>query len=439
MPTINELRSERAKINTAVQALAKIESDGGQLSAEQTQQFTDLQAQFADLTAQIDRAIAAERLAAMAAVPVDKTGTEANQPNAPPATSAHATPRIPEVPGAKVARMVRALAAAQGNTQMAAKIAIDRGFGEEVAMSLNTLTSSAGGILVPTNLSSEIIELMRPKAVVRRLGARALPLNNGNVTMPRLKGGAVVGYIGSDSDVPATQQQFDDLKLSAKKLAALVPISNDLLGYSGANPNVDRIVVNDLTGALASREDKAFIRDDGTGNTPKGLLSWALAGNKIAASDGATLQKIETDLNKLILALEGVDANMTEPGWLMSPRTFRFLEGLRDGNGNKVYPEMAQKLLKGYPVGLTTQIPNNLGVGANASEIYFVDFGDCFIGEDEELMIDYSKEATYKDSEGNVISAFQRDQTLIRVISKHDFGPRHVESIAILTGVAWGA
>ncbi|RJF99021.1 phage major capsid protein [Noviherbaspirillum saxi] len=439
MATINELRSERAKINNAVQTLAKIEADGGQLTAEQTTQFTDLQAQFADLTAQIDRAMAAERLAAMAAVPVDKTGTEANQPNAPPAASMPATPRIPEVPGAKVSRMVRALAAAQGNPEMAAKIAIDRGFGEDVAMSLNTLTSGAGGVLVPTNLSSEVIELMRPKAVVRRLGARALPLNNGNVSMPRLKGGAVVGYIGSDSDVPATQQQFDDLKLSAKKLSALVPISNDLLSYSGANPNVDRIVVSDLTGALAAREDKAFIRDDGTGNTPKGLLFWALAGNKIAASDGATIPKVETDLNKLILALEGVDANMTEPGWMMSPRTFRFLEGLRDGNGNKVYPEMANKMLKGYPVGVTTQIPNNLGAGTNASEIYFVDFGDCFIGEDEELMIDYSKEATYKDGEGNVISAFQRDQTLIRVISKHDFGPRHVESVAILTGVAWGA
>lgn len=439
MPNINELRSERAKINTAVQVLAKIEADGGQLTAEQTQQFTDLQAQFADLTAQIDRAVAAERLAAMAAVPVDKTGTEANQPNAPPAASLPATPRVPDVPGAKVSRMVRALASAQGNPELAAKIAIDRGFGEDVAMSLNTLTSGAGGVLVPTNLSSEVIELMRPKAVVRRLGARALPLNNGNVTMPRLKGGAVVGYIGSDSDVPATQQQFDDLKLSAKKLAALVPISNDLLSYSGANPNVDRIVVSDLTGALAAREDKAFIRDDGTGNTPKGLLFWALAGNKMAASDGATLQKVETDLNKLILALESVDANMTEPGWMMSPRTFRFLEGLRDGNGNKVYPELANKQLKGYPVGVTTQIPNNLGGGANASEIYFVDFGDCFIGEDEELMIDYSKEATYKDGDGNVISAFQRDQTLIRVISKHDFGPRHVESVAVLTGVAWGA
>jgi HK97 family phage major capsid protein len=442
MPTINELRSERAKVNASVQALAKIEADGGQLTAEQLAEFTGLQTKFADLTAQITRMEAAESIAAAAAVPVDKALGAAHQPAAPPAagaTSMPARPRTQELPGSGMSRMVRALVVAGGNQQVAAKFAMDNQFGEDVAMALNTLTPGAGGVLVPANMAREVIELWRPQSVVRRLGARSLPLTNGNITLPRLKGGAVVGYIGSDTDIPTTGQTFDNLKLSAKKLTGLVPISNDLLSYAGTSPNVDKLVVDDLTGAMASREDKAFIRDDGTLDTPKGLLAWALAGFKIAASDGLTIQKVETDLNKLILCLEAVNANMGAPGWIMSPRTFRFLEGMRDGNGNKVYPEMKDGNLKGYPIGKTTQVPNNLGAGSNASELYFVDFNDCFIGEDETLLIDYSKEATYKDDQGNVVSAFQRDQTLVRVIAKHDFGPRHVESVAVLTGVTWGA
>jgi HK97 family phage major capsid protein len=159
----------------------------------------------------------------------------------------------------------------------------------------------------------------------------------------------------------------------------------------------------------------------------------------LIASDGATLQKVETDLSKAILALEAVDANLTTPGWIMAPRVFRFLEALRDGNGNKVYPELKDKMLKGYPVGITTQVPTNLGAGVNESEIYFADFGDCFIAEDETLLLDYSKEASYQDGSGNTVSAFQRDQTLVRVIAKHDFGPRHVESISVLTKVTWGS
>lgn len=433
---INELRRERASINQQVQALAAIEAGGVALSAEQHTEFANLTTKFNEITGQIERAEAAERMAAAAAVPVDPTPAAVA---APAATSVPAQPKVPEVKGAKMARMVRALASAGGDAQLASKLAIERGFGEEVAMSLNTLTSSAGGILVPANLSSEVIELLRPKSVVRKLGARSMPITNGNITIPRLKGGAVVGYIGADSDMPSTEQQFDDLQLTAKKLAALVPIANDLLKYAGVNPNVDQIVIADLTAAIGAREDKAFIRDDGTANTPKGLRFWALAGNLIAASDGTTIQKVDTDLNKAVLALEGANANMTQPGWLMAPRVFRFLSSMRDGNGNKVYPELDNGMLRGYPVGKTTQIPINLGAGANESEIYFVDFGDVFIGEEETLEIDYSKEATYKDSEGNMVSSFQRDQTLIRVIAKNDFGPRHVESIAVLTGVTWGA
>lgn len=433
---IHELRRERAAINQRVQALAQIEAGGAALSVEQQAEFDKLSAKFNDLTTQIERAEAAERMAAAAAVPVDPTPAAVA---APAASTVPAQPKAPEVKGAKMARMVRALAAARGDAQLASKIALERGFGDEVAMSLNTLSPGAGGVLVPENLSSEVIELLRPKSVVRRLGARTLPLPNGNITIPRLKGGAIVGYIGADTDIPATQQQFDDLKLTAKKMAALVPIANDLIKYAGVNPNVDQIVVGDLTSAIGAREDKAFIRDDGTANTPKGLRFWALPGNVLPASDASTLQKIETDLGKVILALENADANLTQPGWIMAPRTFRFLEGLRDGNGNKVYPELANGLLKGYPVGKTTQVPINLGAGGNESEIYFTDFGDVFIGEAETLEIDYSKEATYKDADGNVISAFQRDQTLIRVIAKNDFGPRHVESISVLAGVTWGA
>ncbi|ARK91068.1 phage major capsid protein [Burkholderia pseudomallei] len=433
---VNELRRERAAINQRVQALAQIEVSGTALSVEQQTEFNQLSSKFNELTAQIERAEAAERMAAAAAVPV---GPNPAAVAAPAAAAVHAQPKAPEVKGAKMARMVRALAAARGDAQLAAKLAIERGFGEEVAMSLNTLSPGAGGVLVPENLSSEVIELLRPKSVVRKLGARTLPLSNGNITIPRLKGGAIVGYIGADTDIPTTQQQFGDLKLTAKKMAALVPIANDLIKYAGVNPNVDQIVVGDLTAAIGAREDKAFIRDDGTANTPKGLRFWALDGNVLKASDGSTLQKIETDLGKAILALENADANLTQPGWIMAPRTFRYLEGLRDGNGNKVYPELANGMLKGYPVGKTTQVPINLGESGKESEIYFTDFGDVFIGEDETLEIDYSKEATYKDADGNVVSAFQRDQTLIRVIAKNDFGPRHVESIAVLAGVAWGA
>lgn len=439
MSLVTQLRSERAQLNTTIQALAKIEADGGSLSVEQLAQFTQLGVEFNTLNEKLSRAESAERMAASTAVAVDVSVQGLNGPTQTHISGPHAP--VP-IPGANMAQMVRVLAATRGDQAAAAKMAHDAGMNPQIAMALSTVTPGAGGVLVPQSFSSEVIELLRPKSVVRRMGAVTLPLPSGNLTIPRIKGGAVVGYIGSEEDMPTTGMQFEDLKLSSKKLAALVPVSNDLLGYSGVNPNVDRMVVNDLTGSVALAEDLGFIRSPGTGNLPKGLRYWAPAFNVFPASADISLQTVDLGLSALILRLENANANMTSPGFIMAPRTKRWLSGLRvgdNGQGAKAFPELDQGLLKGFPVATTTQVPINLGVGGDESEIYFVDFADCFIGEDEALVIDFSKEATYKDAEGNVVSAFQRDQTLIRVIAKHDFGPRHVESVAVMTAVKWGA
>lgn len=271
------------------------------------------------------------------------------------------------------------------------------------------------------------------------MGAVSLPLNNGNMTLPRINGNTSVTYIGSDTDIPVTGMSFADLKLSAKKAAALVPISNDLLAFAGVNPRVDSLVSNDLATSMGLSEDLHFIRGSGVDPLPKGLRFWALAGHTIAQPAGTTLADIDAFLGGLMLRLEVANVDLAACGWIMHPRTIRWLQSLRDGNGNKAYPEIDSGLLKGYRWALTTQIPTNLGVGGNESEIYFVNFADVYIGEVEQLAVAISTEASYKDSDGTTVSAFQRDQTLIRVISKHDFGPRHVESIAVGTAVTWGA
>lgn len=143
------------------------------------------------------------------------------------------------------------------------------GYSTDVAMALSTVTPGAGGVLVPQNFATEIIEALRPMSVVRKMGTRSLPLNNGNLTMPRITGNTIVTYIGTETDIPITGMTFADTKLSAKKAAAIVPISNDLIANAGINPRIDDIVVNDLAVSMGLSEDLHFIRADGTGTLPK--------------------------------------------------------------------------------------------------------------------------------------------------------------------------
>lgn len=55
MPHIEELRRQRAGINEQVQVLATIDASGGTLTAEQLTEFANLQQQFTDISAKIER------------------------------------------------------------------------------------------------------------------------------------------------------------------------------------------------------------------------------------------------------------------------------------------------------------------------------------------------------------------------------------------------
>ncbi|MEN1707975.1 phage major capsid protein, partial [Pseudomonas aeruginosa] len=149
MSLVLQMRSERAKLNDQLQALAKIEADGDSLTAEQLAEFGNLESQINALTDKISRAESAERAAASAAVPVNESARGITGPPEGRVEGPYGRP----VPGASVAQMVRLLAATQGNQSEAAKLAKDGGYGADVQMALSTVTPGAGGVLVPENMA----------------------------------------------------------------------------------------------------------------------------------------------------------------------------------------------------------------------------------------------------------------------------------------------
>ena len=429
MLKIEALRRQRADINAKVQTLAKIEADGAELTAEQLTEFNQLSAEFDNLSAQINRLEAAERMNAAQAKPVQAIAVGGAS------AAVHVKPELKQYEGAKMARLAMSIAAGAGDLQLAEQFAAKEIGDADVAMAISTAAGS-GGALVPESFHSEVIELLRPRTVIRRLGARSVPLPNGNLTMPRMAGGATASYVGEGADPKATGANFDDVKLSAKTMITIVPMSNQLIGTAGYN--VEQLVLGDMLSAMAVREDKAFLRDDGTDNTPTGFKAIATAASRTKPWSGtATLEAIDAFLDSLILMLMASDSLMINPGWALSPRSYMKLFGLRDGNGNKVYPELAQGLLKGYPIAHTNTIPVNLGAGTNESEIYFADFNDVVIGEQDNMTIDFSREATYVDSTGTLVTAFSRNQSVLRLVANHDIGFRHPEGLALGTSVTW--
>lgn len=429
------LRQQRAaKLDGAEAIIAKSVSENRDLNDAETQAYDELIAEAEGMQKTIERAEAVTRLKADAVklVSIGASGATVGDLK----SQIRVQPQVadPRTKGSSLVHMVKAYAAAKGNLRDAADYC-EKVLGDEmVAKALAAGVGSAGGFLVPEEYVAEIIEFLRPASVVMSMGPMTVPMPGGNLILPKLAGGSSASYIGENTNLPTTAPQFGQLRLTARKLAALVPISNDLLRF--ATPSADAVVRDDLVRAIAQRQDLAFIRDLGVSNAPRGLRYWAPAANVTAANGTINLQNVTDDLGTLVLFLKNNNVRMINPGWLMSHRSEEYLMNVRDSLGNFAFrPEMLTGKLRTWPYKATTQIPNNLGGGSD-SEVYLADFADVVIGDVGTLRLDASTEAAYYDG-SQVQAAFSLDQTVIRAIAEHDLGMRHDFSVGVLTGVEW--
>jgi HK97 family phage major capsid protein len=343
--------------------------------------------------------------------------------------------------GLTAARYIRALAAGRGDPERAMRVA--KAWGDEaLCKALETSTASGGGILIPDTMVADVIGLLTSQSVVRALGAESVPMDNGSLSMPYLATGTTASYVGEGKNIGKSEPTFGMMNLSAKKLAALVPISNDMLRVASAK--ADTVVRNDLVRALKLREDLAFLRDDGTDNKPKGMYHWARQYASANVFDithagaAATLSEVTADLCKAAEKLESADVPMMKPGWVMPARIKWFLMKLRDGNGNLVFePEMRQGTLLSWPFKITNQLPRNLGTAGDETEIYLADFDSLIIGEQTQLEISVFEGGTYHDGT-QLVSGISTDQTVMRAIAKHDFGCRYRgKEVAVINACDW--
>jgi HK97 family phage major capsid protein len=460
MFTINDLRRERAQINTRVQAIASMEAP----TPADISEFDGLKAKFDSLTGQIDRAEAAEKIAAAAAVPVE-TFTPAAKPQVQAAAPAQPKDREADKRHSLTVftGMLNALDLAQGNRHAAAqmvqkmafndavKAGITEAFDTSLNMAMNTESAGSGGVLIPTVLAQNVIGFLFPNSVVQNTngGPMQIDMPNGNLDLGRISGAPTASYTGRNAAVNVTSVSTDKVSLKSKKLTGLVPIAKDLLRMAGVNPGADQIVTNVMGRAMSTAQDIAMIRGDGTGNNIKGLRYWAPGGNVLNATslagkttaDGTLQQAIKNDIGRLKLALRRANVAMTRCAFLMHPDTEQYLEDLQTSTGMRVFPELADGVLGKIPVGITTQIPTNLtsgGATSNGSEIYLVDWDNWLLGQAVPLEVAISYEASYTDSgTGNQVNAFERDETLIRMIVENDIAPMHAVAVSVLDGVTW--
>ena len=167
-----------------------------------------------------------------------------------------------------------------------------------VQNAMSTSDNTKGGYLVPEVLESAIIRNVEEFGVARR-EARVYPMGPGVTLIPRRSSGFTGYFAGENSSVTASDLEFDQVRLEARKLMVFSSWSSEL-------PEDSVVALGDLLTAevaqcFAVKEDQCLFLGDGT-STYGGIVG--LANALAAGAVATTASNVDTPAEITIASFE---------------------------------------------------------------------------------------------------------------------------------------
>jgi len=256
--------------------------------------------------------------------------------------------------------------------------------GVPIAKAQSENIGSAGGFLVPIEFENAILDLRDSFGAFRRR-ACIWPMGSDTALFPRRTTSSTAYFFGEGIGATPTSPVGDAVKLTAKKLGALVTISTELAEDSIVD--IVDYVANELAWAMAAKEDDCAFNGDGTSGFGgmNGITQIVLDGAhnkaKVAAAAGHNtfLTLDATDLANL---MNGVRASaMARAAWFVSVTGFaqtiaRIAGGV--GGGYLATGELdgiPTPYFNGFPVIMTQKLPQ---ISTTLSGKAMMAFGDMY-------------------------------------------------------------
>lgn len=229
--------------------------------------------------------------------------------------------------------------------------------------------NSVGGVLVPPEFENDLIDL-REKYGVFRQYAHNTTMRSDTKNQPRRTQGLTAYFVGEGQTITDSTKGWDQVGLTAKKLAVLAFYSSELDEDSIIELGND--FAKEIAYAFAKKEDQCGFLGDGTSTYGRitGVAKKLLAvDNTIAnikglvvASGNAFSEFTLADFNNVVGALPEYADDSADVAWYCH-RTFYFdvMVKLMMAAGGVTAAEIAmgrrEKEFMGYPVRITQTMP----------------------------------------------------------------------------------
>jgi len=261
------------------------------------------------------------------------------------------------------------------NNSKAKQFCADNGIRNAMSTGDNTL----GGFLVPEPMEAAIIEL-REQFGVARQNSRVWPMTDSVTIVPKLAGEVTGYYVGEGSTITASDMTVQQVKLDAKKLAAMVVVSSELSEDSVIS--VAEMVSRSVAYTMAVKEDEALFLGDGT-STYGGIVGLAgalAAGSLVTATSNLTFSALTfANFESVVGACKMYSG--IQPRWYISNAGWSAsMQRLANAAGGVTMAEIAGGMSRsflGYPVVVSQVLESRLTGTTGLRACYF---GDLSMG-----------------------------------------------------------
>tara|TARA_R110002167_G_scaffold118620_1_gene295314 strand:+ start:152 stop:2158 length:2007 start_codon:yes stop_codon:yes gene_type:complete len=228
-------------------------------------------------------------------------------------------------------------------------------------------TSDDSGLVAEDYRGGDFIDVLRNSSSVMQAGATMLRGLQGNVVIPKKTAGAAGGWIATEG-AAAAESEFTtgSVTMSPKVIGAFTDATRLLLQQSSLD--VENLIRNDLTQALATAIDLGALAGTGSSGQPTGISGTSGINTTTFAAATPTWAEI--------VAMESAVANDNalngSLGYICRPADFGTLKTVEKASGTAQFVVNPDNSMNGYNVVRSNQV--------TSGDFYFGNFADLLIG-----------------------------------------------------------
>jgi HK97 family phage major capsid protein len=265
-----------------------------------------------------------------------------------------------------------------------------------VCKALSEGTAADGGYLFPDEFRAELVRWLADQNRMRGL-VRVIPMRRDVLKAPSLLNTVKVYWTAENAAKTTSTAAFGEITLTARKVAAILYASDELVEDS-TELDVVNLIIELFGEAIANEEDRVIVAGNGT-TEPTGIITAGTL-RTVVCSGNLSFDNI---INLVYALPQKYHRNAS---FLVHRTNIKELRMLKDTNGRYLWQDPISAegapTLMGYPV-----YENNWVGEAN---ILFGDWKMCYwLGDRKSMTVKVSN-----DTE----TAFTHDQTAIRVVSR---------------------